>query len=57
MLGGVGANTLRANVIVHDGDPDIFCQVANPIHILSTIQESRNLPSFYQRDKVSDGVV
>jgi len=44
-------------VIVHDGNPNIFRQVAKPIHILSTIQESRNLPSFYQRDEVSEDIV
>jgi len=50
-------STLRTNLIVHDGNPDILCQVAKPINILSTIQESRNLPSFHQRDEVPEDVV
>lgn len=51
-----GVSTLRTNLIIHHSIADIFRQVAKSIHILGGIQQFGNLPSFNQRDEVSENV-
>ena len=48
MLGKVGASVSGTNLIVYHRGADIFCQAAKPIHILSAIQKSCDLPTFLQ---------
>ena len=57
MLGGVGASTLRADLMVHHGVADILSQVTKLIHIFNAIQESRDLASLFQRDEVSENII
>ena len=43
----------RTNLIVHHSITDVLRQTTEPIHIVGTIQESCDLPTFCQRDEVS----
>ena len=53
----MGARNPRTNLIVHHGIADIFDQAAEFIHILGAIQETCDLASLCQRDKVLKDIV
>jgi len=51
-LGELGANTMKANLIVHHGVADILNQAAKRIHILGALQETSDLASLCHRGEV-----
>ena len=57
MLGGVGASALRTDLIIHHSITDILGQTTKLIHILSAIQELRDLASLFQRDEVLENPI
>ena len=51
-LGTVGARALTTNLVLHHGITNIFDNAAELFHILSAVEESCDLPSLCQRQKV-----
>ena len=43
--------------MVHHGVADILSQVTKLIHIISAVQEPRDLASLFQRDEVSENII
>ena len=54
---GVGASALRTDLIVQHSVADILGQITKLIHILSAIQEPRDLASLFQRDEVLENPI
>ena len=57
MLGGVGASALRTDLIICHSITDILGQTTKLIHILSAIQEPRDLASLFQRNEVPENPI
>jgi hypothetical protein len=55
-LGKVGASTLRTNLIVRHGVTDNFYKAAKFIRIFDVVEETLDLPLFYQWLEVSESV-
>ena len=57
MLGGVGAGTLRTNLIIQHGIIDILGQTTKLVHIFSTVQEPCDLASLFQWDEILENII
>jgi hypothetical protein len=57
MLGAMDVGALRTNLIIHHRITDILGQAAKLVYIFSAVQESRDLPPFFQRDEVLENLV